>query len=577
MRCVLLTGALILLMPVLPARLKPCPAVVTAQAPPAPQGRPGAVDPRSAGRDQSGSAVIRGRVVAADTGRPLRRVSVTATSDTVRRSASTDEYGLFAWKDLPAGKYRVRASLVGYVPLDFGEDPREGGGQDITLGDNGVFDKADFKLPRGGVITGRIADEAGEPIEGVQVVAMTLEYVGGMERLTPVGTPATAKRTNDVGRYRIFGLQPGEYYVVATTGSFNTNAPRSGDMASGYIVTYNPGTADVSSAQAVSVSAGQETQADFAMVASRTFDLSGVALDWSGSPLPSATLLLTPGANASIALVARVGTAADGTFKFSSLAPGQYLLQALPLPQPPPPSLTPLRTVSSFASMVVTVAGNTPNLVLQGRASRMATGEIVFEGGQPPFNPQAVQITAGPVDFTRSPMVGFGFSSRINDNWTFELRDLWGSRVINVSAPSPWGLKAVRLGGIDVTDQPIDFDRDTGRLQIVITSQLAELSGNVTDEGRPVPHAPVIVFASDPARRDFQSRFLRLVTTDDNGHFTISPLPASDYRVIALPRVKSGNSWQRPQFLEPLVRDSVRVALHDGEHASVDLRLTKPR
>jgi protocatechuate 3,4-dioxygenase beta subunit len=462
------------------------------------------------------------------------------------------------------------------VALDFGEDPREGGGRDITLGDHSVFDKADFKLPRGGVIAGRIVDEAGEPIEGVQVVALAPEYVAGIERLTPVASPAGSKRTNDLGRYRIFGLQPGEYYLAATTGSFNTNAPPNGDMASGYIVTFNPGTADISSAQAVSVSAAQETQADFAMVPSRTFDLSGIALDWSGRPLASATVLLTPGANASIALVARMDTAADGSFAFSGLAPGQYLLQAMPLRSAPPVRGAP-PSISSFASVVVTVGANTPSIVLQGRPSRVATGEIVFEAAQPPFNPQAVQIIARRVDFTRSPMGGSGGWSRVNDDWTFELRDLWGPGVINVSAPSPFGVKAVRVGGIDVTDKPIDFDRDVGHLQIVLTGQLAELAGTVTDEGRPVPHAPVIVFASDPSRWDFESRFLRMVNTDENGHFTISTLPAAEYRAIALPRVKSGSGWQRPQFLEPLVRDSLRVVLHDGEHASVDLKLTMPR
>jgi hypothetical protein len=62
---------------------------------PAQQGRPGVAD-RPAGPEAKGDARIRGRVVAADTGRPLRRALVRATSETTSRSASTDENGSFA-------------------------------------------------------------------------------------------------------------------------------------------------------------------------------------------------------------------------------------------------------------------------------------------------------------------------------------------------------------------------------------------------------------------------------------------------------------------------------------------------
>jgi hypothetical protein len=581
MRHLLLVFVLTLLVPLGPAKLKPCPSAIAAETPPAQQqGRPGAVDARASARDAKGTAVIRGRVTAADTGRPLRRASVTATADVVRRSAYTDENGQFEWKDLPAGKYRVRASVAGYVALDFGEDPDEGGGRDIALNDGETFDRAEVRLPRGGVITGRVMDEVGEAVEGVQVQALTVEYVAGMERLSPTSY-LSAKRSNDIGRYRIYGLVPGQYYVAATPGPFTPGMSSVADMASGYIVTYYPGTADTATAQMVTVSAAQETQADIALVPSWTFDLSGVAIDFSGTPLASASLLLLPGTSGAIGVMARAGTAADGTFKFSGIAPGPYVLQMQPLPSPPPPpgaSAAASGSRPTFASLAINVVADMSGIVLQGRPPRTATGEIVIEGGSPGFKPQDLQIAARPLDFTRSPIIGYGFPGRINDDWTFELRDLWGPRLINVAAPSGWGLKAVRLGGVDMTDKPIDFERESGgRLQIVMTSQVTELSGIVTSEGRAVPRIPVIVFASDSSRWDFQSRFLKLVTTDENGRFTASALPAADYRVIALPRVRSGFGWQRPQFLEPLVRDSVRVTLHDGERANVDLRLTKTR
>ena len=581
MRLVIVAFAFALAFPFVPARLKPCPTgVVFAQQ----QGRPGMVDPRApANPNAKGTAAIRGRVTNAETGRPLRHATITVTGEAgISVGAYTDENGLFEQVKLGAGKYQVRASLVGYVGLEFREDPESGGGQQISLAEGETFDKADFRLPRAGVISGRIVDEAGEPLEAVQVQALTLQYVGGVDRLTPVGQ-TTAKRSNDLGRYRIFGLQPGEYYVVATPGPFSTNAPPSGDMAPGYAVTYYPGSPDVANAQKLAVSASQETQADFTVVPSRVFDLTGVVLDFSGAPIGGGTLLLTPGAQASIGVIAHTTTNQDGTFRFRGVAPGPYLLQLQPMPSMPPPGSGSTSVPSapalapSFGSMLVNVAANMPTVTLQARQGRTAIGEIVFDGGQASFdfNVRSVQIMARPADFTRSPMIGMGSQMRINADGTFELRNLWGPCVVNVAVPAGWALKAVRAGSADMTDKPIDFDRDPGRLQVVLTGQVTEISGTVTDEGRPVAGAPVVVFASDSSRWDFQSRYLRLVRADDKGHFSVSALPAAEYRVVALARIKSGTGWQRPDFLEPLARSGARVVLHDGEHTGVDLKVVR--
>src|SRR5262245_60169626 len=72
----------------------------------------------------AGTGVIRGRVVAADTGRPLRRVRVTITATElggVPRNVSTDADGRYEMTELPAARFRVAASRSGYLTLLYGQ------------------------------------------------------------------------------------------------------------------------------------------------------------------------------------------------------------------------------------------------------------------------------------------------------------------------------------------------------------------------------------------------------------------------------------------------------------------------
>src|SRR5712691_11333632 len=59
---------------------------------------------------QTGTAVIRGRVFAADTGKPLRRARVNVFAPELggeNRTTSTNAEGRYELKDLPAGRYTV--------------------------------------------------------------------------------------------------------------------------------------------------------------------------------------------------------------------------------------------------------------------------------------------------------------------------------------------------------------------------------------------------------------------------------------------------------------------------------------
>src|SRR5579862_8609364 len=185
-------------------------APAIAQTPPG-QFPPAPGVPAAPPRDNSlktGSARIRGRVLAADTGQPLRKAFVRAVSGEVRenRLVTTDDKGLYDIAELPAGRYQLTATKGSFVSLQYGQTRPFQAGKAVQLVDGQTLDKADFSLPRGSVITGRIVDDAGEPANEVQVSAMRYQYAQGRRQLVNTGRFGT---TNDLGEYRLYCLSPG--------------------------------------------------------------------------------------------------------------------------------------------------------------------------------------------------------------------------------------------------------------------------------------------------------------------------------------------------------------------------------
>ena len=159
------------------------------QPAPGQQTPPRGVLPRPGEQVPAGTAILRGQVTSTD-GTPLRRAQVRAISQDGRPSSgtsSTDAQGKFEIKEVAAGRYTISASKAGFVTMQFGQRRADqmGGGTVLAVLDGQLVEKIGFSLPRGGVVTGRIIDEFGEPIAGVQVSAVRSRYMNGQRRMMP--------------------------------------------------------------------------------------------------------------------------------------------------------------------------------------------------------------------------------------------------------------------------------------------------------------------------------------------------------------------------------------------------------
>ncbi len=517
--------------------------------------------PQAATRDtrppQTGTGVIRGRVVGADTGSPLRRARVMLSAAELAKPlfATTDAQGRYEFASLPASRYTVTASKTLYVTLQFGQRRAFEAGRPIELADKQVQEAIDFLLPRGGVIAGRIVDDTGEPVVGAAVSLMRPRYIDGARQLARVGR---AVETNDRGEYRLFDLAPGSYYVGISSTFPGESLP--------YGSSYFPGTTTPDGAQRVTVKSGQvQAGIDVTLQPVMLATLTGTLMDAArGGPLSDSTIRArSAGGSISITGVVRP----DGTFTIANVPPGEYSLVAA--------GSDPESSRSLTGMLPVTVSGgDIGGLAIAAVPGGRATGRIVFEGAaKPPVSPSSLSV----VSETARPLgLATGRIGTVKGDWTFELTGQFGARVLRLSKqPAGWALKAVRLGERDVTDTPIVFagTEDVAGIQIVLTNRTTEVSGRVIDDrGRDVKEYAVVAFADDAARWTWQSRFVATARPDLDGRFKIAQLPPAAYLIVALEYLDEGDASD-PKFLESLRAAAVRVSLDEGASKTVELKL----
>jgi protocatechuate 3,4-dioxygenase beta subunit len=244
-----------------------------------------------------GNCTVSGRVIGAADGMPLRSARVGLIQADARERPqvygdTTDNEGRFEIKKVLAGRYQFFATHTGYLEQKYqakGTGRTEGAMLSLLPAQE-VTDVL-FRLVRAGVITGRVVDDAGEPMIGVNVAALHKPSEEEREDFGPRAkkvemTTASVTHTDDRGEYRIHGLKPGEYYVKDTEVGFDRfMGGEDGDMAqertvlrtlgSQFAPMYYPGVMRLDQAQPVMLQAGEEIEADFAMRRIKLVEVAG--------------------------------------------------------------------------------------------------------------------------------------------------------------------------------------------------------------------------------------------------------------------------------------------------------------
>jgi protocatechuate 3,4-dioxygenase beta subunit len=555
---------------------------------------------------------ITGRVVTADTGKPVKRAQV-RISGTGRggRSTITDDQGVYTVTALSAGSYTVTASKNGFVDAIYGQRRPLQPGTPVQLTDNQRAGSVDLRLIRGGVITGHVLDEDGEPLMRAVVTIQRYQYLQGNRQLTPAG----GDQTDDRGVYRVFGLPAGDYYVsvsvaglgqflgrglqqlAAGIGGFGGPGGRGGrgagfgavdeTEASGYAPTYYPGVVSASDAGKVTVGPGQEVGGIDFQIQLVPFATVGGIVGGADNNSGITVTLAPQDTNARGPLGGTVmngRTAPDGSFSIPNVPPGHYVAIARSGGR---------QNDQRIGVTPVAVNGqNIGGLPISLQAEITMSGNITVESSGTPsptdysgFRVDAPEVT--PLPFVGGPGGGpggrGGGNGRAAANGTFSVPNLIpGKHYVRITGQgftqgtttgTQWNLKAVLAGGADVTDAGIELKpgENVDNVTIVLTDRSTTLTGTVRDASQtPVPALTVIAFPSDQQYWRAQSRWIQAARTDQTGTYRLRGLPPGDYLLYVTDNVEQGE-WFDPSFLEQIRNASTRVSLNEGDQKTQDL------
>lgn len=442
----------------------------------------------------------------------------------------------------------------------------------------------------GAAISGVIYDEQGKPTPGVTVSLQQRKVQNGERVLTSVGANAT---TDDRGAYRVYGLAPGEYLVIAMPlrqnatvraltdadvdsmlrgGAAPAAFPDEANMV--FAPVYYPGTTRLNDAQPLLIATGDDRQnVDLRLERVRSVRIEGIVANGDGQPLQNANVQFGTTAGSSPLQVAssiRVGP--DGRFGMT-MGPGSYTLMAR-------------GGAGLFAFTTVEVSGVDvtgvqltlqPPLSFAGRLTAAGTTTVPALAGHRIQVRSLSRASDGAAQVSATTPTGeFTVTGLVPGRYVIGNAPFFGASTASVT----WGLESVMVDGKDVTDLPVTIAPEAMPKEVVVTlgDRWQELSGRVADAaGNGVSDYTVMVF---PVNEEYWlSGSRRIVTAQPgtDGRFSLGGpgpalLPAGEYYLAAVTDVSKDEQYD-PAFLQSLISSSVRITLAPGEKRTQNLAI----
>jgi hypothetical protein len=524
---------------------------------------------------------IAGTVMQEPGSHPLKKVLLQVVPEDQKQggnyTATTDADGHFRIENVSPARYRIFLERTGFAGIN--ERGLKSETNVFTVQPGQSLDGLVFRMLPTAVISGRVTDEDGDPMPQVRVLAQKKRP----GKATPESLGMVA--TNDLGEYRIAGLFPGRYWVIAMpppdlrdyerpqdkppTGADQNTGRSDGEPESRYLNTYYPGTDDALQASQLNLDAGDEIPANFTLVPRRTYHVRGIVTG------------LAPGQKPVVELVSKRGDSIraseiqpDGQFELRGVGPGSYVLGA---------SISNESQSSLTARQEVTVvAADVDGLKLSPIPSLRLSGHLRVEGGavadlsQYSANLRQAELPDDLGFFMSQDF--FGTNAPVDRSGNFEWKNVNpGNYIVQVYGGDAQGffLKSVTLGGRDIASGFTASGPAT--LDLVVSGRSGMVEGVVVekekdvDNDHPVANA-VVVAVPEEKYRKLPDRF-GVGSSDQQGHFTVRGLTPGSYVLYAWQELEDG-IWRDADFLKSQQANGTAVKVEEGSDQKIEVKLS---
>ncbi len=494
----------------------------------------------------------------------IRRTAVNNGSPPATSTSLED--GTFHFDSVAPGTYTLWITHPSYVS-------NAGVSQSVTVQDGQSVLNIAVQLQPLGAISGRVLDDAGNPIARAKVDLLTTFNFRGK----PEPRRLKAATSDENGEYLFEKVAPGRYYLSADPPSHAkaaNNSPVSEAAGLPMIRTFYAKTLTFEDASILDlVSAGSVSEADIHLQRAAVFHIRGrIESLGPGVLRKGSNLSVGPRDGPAMGGLGRTAHAEpDGSFDIGEVPSGSYTLWLLGSYASESGQSRRGGRPRLLARQEVDVSGGDTNgVVLSLPPPINLVGSVTLTNPPPNANASQLRVTLVPAG---QAAPGSYQNVAVGGNGAFSVQDLepgeYMVRIANI--PAGTYVHSITLNRQDVMTSGMDLSQGGGgELQITLRGGAAEIEGTLSagsDGAQAVTGTALLVPEALPA----DGSGVLSAAIRAGGIFTIANVAPGHYFAFAVQRWSS--IWQNADFLHLMERDGTPVDVEENGHAQIQLSL----
>jgi hypothetical protein len=411
-----------------------------------------------------------------------------------------------------------------------------------------IMSNCEQNAPASGNIRGRIVrQDSSGPVYGLRVNLIQRKY---RDDARAYFATVRSAFTNMRGAFEFVDTKPGVFFIGTDAMGKSTDL---------YLPQYYPQASEISHADPVNISPGQDKTVDLAVVPTRPVRILGRFVDGLGKRLAHADWL------SGVTNDRRLYYRNAETFEINEVTPGFYYLRSLRIDDIQHRAETVIPLLVRDSDIQVDVV-STQSFSITGwfRVDGIASTLGVFRGS----DIKALRIRLYSAD--DPDRVNVFASPEPNGRFTFISLPAGSYRLTVIGLPALYYIKSASLGLRDTFDNGVNVPGDAAEhLDIHLGNDGGVLRGSVLDTNNTVvPHAYVVLVPRPGNLR--RPDLYKATRSDYHGGVTIAGIAPGNYRAFALPRFVEGL-----YFDEALLKhqESCSVMLSIGANESLNTTL----